>query len=559
MSYIFIALILCCFIYLLSNIFHNRKIVKKRNALIAKWGKLKTEYPHIHLVDGYWRNTANPAFHQLSEQTKTDIDFNDLFAYIDRTVSKVGQQFLYDQLNKPLGDVESLREFDRKVKFFIENVEERQKVQAILLKLDSNDAYYIANLLNGTILERPKWFPVLYLLSGSLLLVTILSLYKPVFIIGVMALFACSLGVHFWNKNQTFMFSRSLPQLKILMQVARLLNKEPIPFEGSKVSACLEQLKTYKHKMVLISFGVSVIKDEMALLFRYLVDMTKAFFLIEVYSLYSITSELKNKQEAVNLLFRYVGEIDACLSVASLRSASNTTCQPEFVNRDKRMSITGAYHPLIENCIPNDLEVRDSSILITGSNMSGKTTFLRTVAQNAILAQTIYTCFAQAFKAPITKVCTSIRMDDSLLDGKSYYLQEVSLMHSLIRAAESDDHHLFLLDEVFKGTNTVERISAAKAVLSDLNKGNNLVFVSTHDIELAGLLGNEYTLYHFSETVAENQLHFDHRIKAGVLTTRNAIAILEIMNFPSRIVEEARELSNKIKMHSIIPCQNAMN
>ena len=99
----------------------------------------------------------------------------------------------------------------------------------------------------------------------------------------------------------------------------------------------------------------------------------------------------------------------------------------------------------------------------------------------------------------------------------------------------------------FKGTNTVERISGGKAILSYLNKGNNLVFVSTHDIELTELLETEnYELFHFSETIESNELTFDHKLKKGKLKTRNAIKILELYNYPTEIITEAKGIERSI-------------
>ena len=188
------------------------------------------------------------------------------------------------------------------------------------------------------------------------------------------------------------------------------------------------------------------------------------------------------------------------------------------------------------------------SILITGSNMSGKTTFLRTLALNSILAQTIYTCFADTFNTPLLKLHSSVRIDDNLLDGKSYYFEEVTVMAALINEVKQDYQNLFILDEVFKGTNTIERIASAKAILSFLNKNNNMVFVSTHDVELSALLANEYELYHFAEAIENNQFHFDHKLKAGPLKTSNAIRILELYNYPAEIIEEAQSISKSLSM-----------
>lgn len=169
-----------------------------------------------------------------------------------------------------------------------------------------------------------------------------------------------------------------------------------------------------------------------------------------------------------------------------------------------------------------------------------------------MLAQTIYTCFAGEYKSPILKQFSSIRIDDNLFEGKSYYFQEVNTMASLIAEVNLPHQNLFVLDEVFKGTNTVERIAAAKAILSYLNRSNNIVVVSTHDIELADMLAGEYDLYHFTETVVDDQLHFDHSIKRGQLKTRNAIRILELSHYPAEIVNEARQISATLSTARIL-------
>ena len=98
----------------------------------------------------------------------------------------------------------------------------------------------------------------------------------------------------------------------------------------------------------------------------------------------------------------------------------------------------------------------------------------------------------------------------------------------------------------------MERISAAKAILSYLNRNDNIVVVSTHDVELADMLEAEYDLYHFTETVEDGKLHFDHRIKPGQIRTRNAIKILELANYPAEIISEAREISTTLRTARIV-------
>jgi DNA mismatch repair ATPase MutS len=150
----------------------------------------------------------------------------------------------------------------------------------------------------------------------------------------------------------------------------------------------------------------------------------------------------------------------------------------------------------------------------------------------------------------VVRQFSSVRIDDNLFEGTSYYFEEVKLMASLV-AEVGVQQNLFVLDEVFKGTNTIERIAAAKAILSFLNRANNIVVVSTHDIELAEMLKSEYDLYHFTEIVENNELLFDHKLKPGPLRTRNAIKILELCNYPIEITSEAREITGNLMAHRI--------
>jgi DNA mismatch repair ATPase MutS len=122
----------------------------------------------------------------------------------------------------------------------------------------------------------------------------------------------------------------------------------------------------------------------------------------------------------------------------------------------------------------------------------------------------------------------------------------VLTIKEMLKESESGQKNLFLLDEIFKGTNTVERISAGKSVLSALTKNNNKILVSTHDIELTDMLAEEYELYHFSETVNNKNVGFDYKLKVGKLKNRNAIRILEINDYPKEVVKEAIEISKKL-------------
>jgi len=183
--------------------------------------------------------------------------------------------------------------------------------------------------------------------------------------------------------------------------------------------------------------------------------------------------------------------------------------------------------------------------------MSGKTTFIRTFSINAILGQTLNFCFAAKFDTPFFKIYSSIRISDNLMNSTSYYLEEVVRIKELIDASKKENCSLFILDELFKGTNTMERIAAGKSILSYLNKKNHIVMVSTHDLELTEFLKDDnFDLYHFSETIENDQLIFDYKIKPGKPLSGNAIKILELYDYPLEIIENSKGL-DKITLANI--------
>ncbi len=142
------------------------------------------------------------------------------------------------------------------------------------------------------------------------------------------------------------------------------------------------------------------------------------------------------------------------------------------------------------------------------------------------------------------------------MNDKSYYFEEVLTIKEMIDRSTNEKPNLFLLDEIFKGTNTIERISAGKAVLSSLSKNNNIVFVSSHDIELTDMLDKEFELYHFSEIVNEKNVDFDFKLKEGKLKNRNAIRILQINDYPIDLINEAIDISKKLDKITMANKQN---
>jgi len=146
---------------------------------------------------------------------------------------------------------------------------------------------------------------------------------------------------------------------------------------------------------------------------------------------------------------------------------------------------------------------------------------------------------------PKNIVKSSIKKSDDINQRKSYYYSEIEAILQFIKLSNKFNNYIFLIDEIFKGTNTIERISAASSVLNYLSQ-NNMIFVTTHDIELYDLLNKNFNMYHFSEQVKSGKHFFDYKIKHGTCRTRNAIKLLEIKGYPDNIIFNANSLAKKI-------------
>jgi DNA mismatch repair ATPase MutS len=237
-----------------------------------------------------------------------------------------------------------------------------------------------------------------------------------------------------------------------------------------------------------------------------------------------------------------LGDVDAAVSVASLRAGEALWTRPDFTAPGSSIAITEGIHPLVTNPVPNSVELRSGTgMLVTGSNMSGKSTFLRTLGVTAVMAHSLNTCFARAYCAPMFTVRSCIGRADDILQGKSYYLVEVEALLSMVRASTGDDPHLFLLDEMFRGTNAVERIAAGQSVLVELIAGGkpHVVVAATHDNELVDLLAGSYAPYHFGDALTDETLTFDYHLRAGRSTSRNAIALLRLNGASPELVQLA--------------------
>ncbi|SFS30245.1 MutS-related protein [Lutibacter maritimus] len=534
-------------IFLINNYYRKKRFKDLKVTLQKNWGKQKeNEYFNFYVIKQYFENNfrKNQFYHQISERTSVDLDIDELFKFIDRTSSKIGQQYLYFKI-RTIETIEKLKKFESLTNLFLNNGKLRLNCQLVLSKLNTQNSYDLEKLINDKPIDKPSYLKYIYASSFTSLLLIIIGFLNPIFFLFLVPLFFINTIFHYKNKENVTYYISAVGQLTKALKVSKELSSfNEIKQHFSDLSF-IKQVSKIQNKTEFVAFE-NQLTNEYALLFWLLIELLKIQFMIEYIVFYNFIDAISKEKENIDKLFQFIGEIDAAISVASLKSDTLEYCNPKFTS-EKLIYTKEIKHPLIKNCIANDINLSEKSLLLTGSNMSGKTTFIRTIAINSILAQTLNICFAKEFVAPFIKVYSSIRISDDLLDDTSYYLKEVLTIKELIEASNDEHPCLFILDEIFKGTNTVERISGGKAILSFLNKKNHIVLVSTHDIELTDLLVKEnYELFHFSEFIENEQLIFDHKLKEGKLKTRNAIKILELYKYPTKIIADARktELNN---------------
>jgi DNA mismatch repair ATPase MutS len=171
--------------------------------------------------------------------------------------------------------------------------------------------------------------------------------------------------------------------------------------------------------------------------------------------------------------------------------------------------------------------------------MAGKSTFLRIIGVNAVLAQTLSTCTALRYEADCFVILSSLAVDDDLRAGRSRYYAEAERLLTMIQSAQKERATLCLIDEILRGTNTTERIAAATEILRYLADSGATTLAATHDTDIAVDLGSLFETLHFSVRDDDGRMQFDHRPEPGISTSRNAIRMLSALGFPEEIVDAA--------------------
>lgn len=226
-------------------------------------------------------------------------------------------------------------------------------------------------------------------------------------------------------------------------------------------------------------------------------------------------------------------EVEALLSLATPALTRKTFCWPKLRAGSPSLEAQAVTPLLIEEtkAVPNDAAFQAGTCIITGSNMSGKTTYMRTLATSAILAYAGAPVCAKAFALTPMAVYTSIHVSDDLSRGISTFYAEILRIHQMIEASQEERPLLLCIDEIFKGTNSADRITGAAEAIKRLTRDWCITLVTTHDFELCDLQspnGLPIENFHFEESYQDDKIHFDFKIRPGRCHTTNARYLLKM-------------------------------
>lgn len=479
---------------------------------------------------------------QIDDITWNDLGMDEIFKRMNYTLSASGEEYLYYTLRTLMQDDDETEHFENLVNFFGEYPDERVRFQFRMKKLGYTGKYslydYIDNLdyLGERSNRKHLLFDLLFLPVIGMLWVNF-----SLGIVGIVLLMIYNIISYFKEKNEIDPYVTSFAYILRLMAVCDELEK-------MKPDACgeeLERIRIHKKKLQAMrrnSFwvmsgdrGGNAPGDILSMVMDYI----RMVFHVDLIKFNRMLNFLNGHIEDVDVLIGTLGYMETAAAVWIFRqSLKNGWCLPEFTKAEN-VEMREGYHPLLDTPVKNSISA-ERGVLLTGSNASGKSTFLKTVAVNAILAQSIHTCTADCYRAPFFHVYSSMALRDDLSGGESYYIVEIKALKRILDAAEAGERPvLCFVDEVLRGTNTVERIAASTQILHSLSGAGILCFAATHDIELTGLLENEFDNYHFEEDVREGDICFNYRLQEGKATTRNAIKLLELIGYDPKIIEKA--------------------
>ena len=523
---------------------------RMREFLINSWGKSADRNyseEQWNAIVSYYKVLEKKAEESQKHEFVDDITWNDLdmdevYQVWNHTRTSIGEEYLYAALRHPIASDAEMEERERVITYLLENTQERMYLQEALAEIGKLERMPVYDHLE--LIQDMKPIGALpHILAGVCLVGALIGCaFAPEFmVIASIAIMGGNIISYYQAKAKVDSYIRLFTFILHMVEQCEGVARKTIPGlekyqdQLKKQTSCFGK---YRRFCFLVNGGSGMSGDIM----DSLMDYIRILFHVDLVKMSTMIREAKKYEQQLRIMYDTIGYLDTMLSTASCRIMYGEYCVPQFSHHaNGKFAVTEMYHPLIPEGVRNSITA-ERSVLLTGSNASGKSTFIKTVALNAILAQTLHTVLAENYQASWFCIASSMALRDDILSQESYYIVEIrSLKRILDLTRSSELPVLCFIDEVLRGTNTVERIAASSRILQAIAEQGGLCFAATHDIELTYLLEKEYDNYHFEEQVEDDKVTFDYCLREGRACTRNAIRLLKMLGYDEKIVDDANE------------------
>ena len=528
--------------------FRDRKRLdaRERKKLKENFGRPGAkEYPdgRYEQIPGY--QLRHRQDFEVDDITWNDLDMDLLYRRMDTTCSAAGEEYLYWLLRSPRTDGGTFLS-EEGMQWWTAHEQERLDVQRILQGLGRGSKYSVYDYLDllSSLKDRSiaSDLPAIILPAVSL---GIMFVSPPVGLCCLLGSFALNMITYFSAKRSIEPYLFTFRYVLRLLDCARALLAKDFPYYDKE----REEMEKARKALAGFSMGSGLLMRNNGGITSgnaadIILDYICILFHIDLLKFGSMLRALRGKEKEIDDLITSIGAIDAQISLASWRESLPQYCIPDLTG--DRFEAVALIHPLINEPVPNSICV-SKPVLLTGSNASGKSTFLKSAALAAILAQSVNTVPAASYRSCCHRIFTSMALRDDIRSGESYFIVEIRSLKRVLDAASEPDKVpvLCCVDEVLRGTNTIERISASAEILSSLADMPIRVFAATHDMELTELLVGKYINYHFSEMLDGEDVKFSYKLLEGPADSRNAIRLLRALGYDPGIADRAEERAKR--------------
>lgn len=512
----------------------------KNTYLFVKQLKLANEL-ELRRLSGDLSDAATGSEYIFEEHDfNQDIDLfgqGSLFQWANRTALKNGEKQLAAWLNN--NTIDAIEEKQAAIQELRDLAIWRQEYSATAATIQSE--LKTADVMQWMTEHQPfipkiyQWLPMAF----SIISVGLITTYFSGFLSGYFVFGWYGLGLALsgrYVKRVSNMYNTTSKIDDLLRQYSQLLQRIEVQEFKS------ELLKTWKndiltegqpasHTLRELSKEIDALGNRNNLLFGIIGN---GLLLWDARCVFRIERWMNGFNGALNDWFTAVERIDAMNSLANFAFNHPTYIYPKVTeNKDLQLSATALGHPLLhpDKMVTNDIELKhEDFFIITGANMAGKSTFLRTVAMNIVMANCGLPVCAKSFEYQPVKLISSMRTSDSLVNDESYFFSELKRLKYIVNKIQEDTYFI-ILDEILKGTNSVDKAEGSKKFVERLVKSKSTGLIATHDLSLCTLSEKykEIQNHYFDAEIVNNELYFDYRFKDGICQNMNASFLLKKM------------------------------